>query len=161
MIRRNRRSGFTLLELLVVVIIIGILATFAIPALLGFIDRAREAEAKAVLSQALTSGRLFNMENPGTWPATAVALQNAGASIAESKNWSAITNGAIATNDAAPPAITPAGDPQLTASNNMHITLDSDHGHLAAGDHRVEGFVDDDGTVLMRAFRNGAWVQID
>ena len=40
--RRNR--GFTLVELIVVLVILAILAALLIPALLGYIDRAREKQ---------------------------------------------------------------------------------------------------------------------
>lgn len=43
------RKGFTLLELLIVVIIVGILATLAIPNFIRAAERAKWAEAKSVL----------------------------------------------------------------------------------------------------------------
>lgn len=39
------RSGFTLVELIVVLVILGVLATFAVPALTGYIDSAKEKQA--------------------------------------------------------------------------------------------------------------------
>ena len=66
--QKNSRKGFTLVELIVVLVIIAILAAVAIPALLGYTDEAKEkqaiTEAKAalnaaesMLSDAYTDGR--------------------------------------------------------------------------------------------------------
>jgi len=43
------KKGFTLLELLIVVIIVGVLATLALPNFLRGVERARWAEAKNIL----------------------------------------------------------------------------------------------------------------
>ena len=48
--RPNVRSGFTLIELMVVVGILGILAALAIPAFIGYVRRAKTAEASQNLN---------------------------------------------------------------------------------------------------------------
>ena len=41
-LKRNSRKGFTLVELLVVLVILAILAAAIIPSMMGFIDRAKQ-----------------------------------------------------------------------------------------------------------------------
>ena len=59
--KKNNNKGFTLVELIVVLVILAILAAILVPALLGYIDKAREkqvttnAEAAYVAAQALAT----------------------------------------------------------------------------------------------------------
>jgi prepilin-type N-terminal cleavage/methylation domain-containing protein len=48
---KNRQSGFTLIELMVVVVIIGILASLALPYFMGAAARSKQSEAKTILKQ--------------------------------------------------------------------------------------------------------------
>lgn len=51
----QKRQGFTLLELLIVVVILGVLALIAAPSLLNAADQAKDATVKANLSAAASS----------------------------------------------------------------------------------------------------------
>lgn len=48
---RRRRAGFTLLELMIVVVIVGVLAAIAIPAFVSYTYRARTSEAYTFLAE--------------------------------------------------------------------------------------------------------------
>lgn len=65
----SRRSGFTLIEIMVVVVIMGVLAALLVPRLMGRTDDARILAAKqdiATLMQALKLYRLDNQRYPTT-----------------------------------------------------------------------------------------------
>jgi prepilin-type N-terminal cleavage/methylation domain-containing protein len=64
------RKGFTLIELMVVVLIVGILAAVAIPILRGRIDAAKWSEGKAMLGSIATAIRAYHAEKgpSGTAP---------------------------------------------------------------------------------------------
>jgi general secretion pathway protein G len=71
--RVSRRSAFTLLEVLVVIVVIALLATFVAPNLFRNVGDAKTATAKAQiesLSTALDTNRLDN----GRYPSTAQGL---------------------------------------------------------------------------------------
>src|SRR3984893_15349138 len=52
---REREAGFTLVELLIVILIVGILSAVALPLYLGYTSDAKLAEAKALAGSAMTS----------------------------------------------------------------------------------------------------------
>jgi general secretion pathway protein G len=69
MMTKSRQRGFTLLEVMVVVVILGILAVLVVPKIISRPDDARVVAAKqdiASLSQALKLYRLDNQRYPST-----------------------------------------------------------------------------------------------
>jgi type IV pilus assembly protein PilA len=62
MIRSIRKRGFTLIELMIVVAIIGILAAIAIPNFIRFQARSKQGEAKSNLKSLFTAERSYYQE---------------------------------------------------------------------------------------------------
>ena len=60
------RKGFTLIELMVVILIVGILAAVAIPILRGRIDAAKWSEGKAMMGSIGTAIRAYHAEKGPT-----------------------------------------------------------------------------------------------
>jgi len=62
----NSRKGFTLIELMVVILIVGILASVAVPIMRGRIDSAKWSEGKAMMGTIGTSLRAYSAEMGAT-----------------------------------------------------------------------------------------------
>jgi type IV pilus assembly protein PilA len=61
-VKKTNNKGFSLVELMVVVAIIGVLATLAIPNIQKYIAKSRQSEAKTNLSTVYTSEKAFFAE---------------------------------------------------------------------------------------------------
>jgi len=73
----GRRNGFTLIELMIVVVIIGILASMAIPRFMRASAKAKQTEAKSVLKQIYVMESAYFQEKECYYPSdgSSVTLQ--------------------------------------------------------------------------------------
>ena len=78
MSRKYHPAGFTLIELMIVVAIIGILAAIAIPKFSNLIQKSREGATKGSLGEVRAALRIFYADNEGTYPSDDLSCLTAG-----------------------------------------------------------------------------------
>jgi len=72
--QKKDERGFTLIELMVVIVILGILAGLIIPRIMGRPDEARRAKARMQIESLETALKLYKLDN-GNYPTTEQGLQ--------------------------------------------------------------------------------------
>ena len=78
MIHLQKQKGFTIVELLIVIVVIGILAAITIVAYNGIQERARASSVSSALSQAAKKLAVYQVDNPDLYPADKTALDALG-----------------------------------------------------------------------------------
>ena len=74
LIARRSSRGFTLLELMVVIVIIGVLAALIAPKILNRVGEAKATAAKADISNLMNALKMYKLDN-GRYPSTDQGLQ--------------------------------------------------------------------------------------
>ncbi|HUO04307.1 MAG TPA: type II secretion system major pseudopilin GspG [Candidatus Binataceae bacterium] len=72
--KRYKQDGFTLIEIMVVIAILGLLATIVVQSLRGATDRARRVKAQSDISELKTALDRYYLDN-GYYPTTDQGLQ--------------------------------------------------------------------------------------
>lgn len=119
--KNSSNEGFTLVELLVVIIILGVLTVFSLPAFLRQIGKARETDAKTNLGAIARSQQAYHFEK-GTFANTSALLNINGAFSSSYYNFSdpTIANGIIVKHQAI--AINPSTDATRNYAVGVYFT---------------------------------------
>ena len=79
--KKNNNKGFTLVELIVVLVILAILAAILVPALLGYIDKARTAQYEEEAHSILTASQAYLSQEYAKDPAATPVLDLSNTSV--------------------------------------------------------------------------------
>ena len=72
--KHRKQAGFTLIELMVVVVILAILAGLIIPRFMGETDKAKQAKAKMQIESLESALKMYKLDN-GSYPTTEQGLK--------------------------------------------------------------------------------------
>ena len=67
---QNKQKGFTMIELMIVVAIIGILAAIALPKFADMIEKSREGSTKGNVGALKSANAIYYGDMQGVWPST-------------------------------------------------------------------------------------------
>jgi len=128
----NKNSGFTLIEIMLVITIIGILAAVVLPRLVGRGEEARISAAKLQIENLSSALDTFELDN-GRYPTTEEGLSALQTTPSNVKNWKGPYLKKGISND-------PWGKPYVYKCPGVH---NKDYDLLSYGADGVEGGTDD------------------
>ena len=73
----KREDGFTLMEVLVVVIIVAILAAVGVPIYTSYVEQARASEAQSAIGAIFNASKMYRQDT-GEWPPNVEILEEEG-----------------------------------------------------------------------------------
>lgn len=115
---RSRR-GFTLVELVVVLVIVGITASFAVPALTGYIDNAKEKQAVSETQACVETATRIAAQKYAEWQKNTTYQLAGGKELTSSAEFQPLV-GCTGTTSNTPPAVT-GGDVALTEGSGQYL----------------------------------------
>lgn len=122
---RSRR-GFTLVELVVVLVIAGITASFAVPALTGYIDNAKEKQAVSETQACVETATRIAAQKYAEWQKNTTYQLAGGNELTSSAEFQPLV-GCTGTTSNTPPAVT-GGDVALTEGSGQYLLHVSNYG---------------------------------
>ena len=76
-LKQRLQNGFTLIEVLIVVVILGILVSIAVPTYLSYVKKGYASDAKVTIKAIMNAATVFENET-GLWPTDVEALEEDG-----------------------------------------------------------------------------------
>ena len=122
---RSRR-GFTLVELVVVLVIAGITASFAVPALTGYIDNAKEKQAVSETQACVETVTRIAAQKYAEWQKNTTYQLAGGNELTSSAEFQPLV-GCTGTTSNIPPTVT-GGDVALTEGSGQYLLHVSNYG---------------------------------
>ncbi|WP_417070859.1 SpaA isopeptide-forming pilin-related protein [Gemmiger sp.] len=122
---RSRR-GFTLVELVVVLVIAGITASFAVPALTGYIDNAKEKQAVSETQACVETATRIAAQKYAEWQKNTTYQLAGGNELTSSAAFQPLV-GCTGTTSNTPPTVT-GGDVALTEGSGQYLLHVSNYG---------------------------------
>jgi len=116
-IKSQSERGFTIVELLIVIVVIGILAAITIVSFNGVTARANATSAKAAAASAIKKAEAYNAEK-ATYPTTPAQLTT-GAATTDTFQLTGVSFNTVAgtTSPIAPPVVAPANSSTINFFN--------------------------------------------